>query len=130
MLSWKVFWEDFNKREIVYYDIFKNGYWEEKAKELKKKHPNFGQWTTAFRIQLMSQYWSRSEYEVIITSWPPYIETKELDRLCQEREEREKVWGSKILRINPRLTTTRKIDIFEQLDMNWEVFTNYVWNNI
>lgn len=130
MLSWKVFWEDFNKKEIVYYDIFKSGYWEKKAKELKKKHPKFEEWTTAFRIQLKSQYWSRSEYEVVITSWAPYIKIEEIDRLQKEINEREKTWGNKPLCLNPRLTVERKIDIFEQLDMNWEVFVNYVWNNI
>ena len=130
MLSWNVFREDFNKREIVYYDIFKSGHWEKKAKELKKKYPKFKDWSKEFKAELMYQYWSRSEYEVVITSWPPYIEAKELDRLYQEREDREKAWGNKILRINPRLTTARKIDIFEQLDMNWKVFANYVWENI
>lgn len=130
MLSWNVFWEDFNKREIVYYDIFKSGHWEKKAKELKKEYPEFEDWSKEFKAELMYQYWSRSEYEVIITSWPPYIDIEEIDKLQQEVENREKVWGSKILRINPRLTTTRKIDIFEQLNMNWEVFANYVWNNI
>lgn len=130
MLSWNVFWEDFNKREIVYYDIFKSGHWEKKAKELKKEYPKFEEWTAVFRTNLMSQYWSRSEYEVVITSWPPYIDIEEINRLQKEVESREKTWGHKPLKINPRLTIGRKIDIFEQLDMNWEVFANYVWNNI
>ena len=34
MLSWNVLFKDFNKKEIVYYDIFKSGYYEELAKEI------------------------------------------------------------------------------------------------
>ena len=38
MLSWKVIMEDFNSHKIVYYDLFKNGYWEKAAKELKEEN--------------------------------------------------------------------------------------------
>ena len=31
-LSWNVLFENFNKREIIYYDIFKGGYYEQIAR--------------------------------------------------------------------------------------------------
>ena len=39
MLSWKVIMEDFNSHKIIYYDLFKSGYWEKIAKELKEVVP-------------------------------------------------------------------------------------------
>ena len=121
MLSWNVLFEDFNKKEIVYYDIFKGGYFEEVARELKKKTGNKKVFTEKFRLKLMSQFWARSEYEVVVTSWPPYISKEELDKLKQEDVK---------YRTNVNLTVGRKIDIYEQLQMNWQQFIDYVWNNI
>ena len=131
MLSWKVIMEDFNSHKIIYYDLFKSGYWEKVAKELKEeKHSVFQAWSDAFRQKLMSQYWSRSEYEVVVTSWPPYIKVDDVQKLQDEIANREKTWGSKPLRVNITPTVARKIDILEQLDANWEVFSKYVWRNI
>ena len=45
-------------------------------------------------------------------------------------EEKEKKWGNKPLRVNITPTVAKKIDIFEQLDANWAVFSQYVWRNI
>lgn len=43
------------------------------------------------------QFWGRCEYEHIISSWPPY----DKDEGC-------------------------KIDVFEQLTMNWDRFVDYI----
>ena len=130
MLSYKVFYENFNKKEIVNYDIFKSGHWEKVACELKEVFPNRKEWEKHFRTRLMSQYWSRSEYEFIATSWPPYITTDKVDEMKREIKEHTEKWGNPPYRINPPLIVARKIDIFEQIDMNWKVFADYVWRNI
>ena len=121
MLSWNVLYEDFNKKEIVYYDIFKGGYFEGIARDLKEQVSSKELFAEEFRIKLMSMFWARSEYEVVVTSWPPYIDKEELDRLNQEDIK---------YRTDVNLTVGRKIDIFEQLKMNWQQFIDYVWNNI
>ena len=121
MLSWNVLLEDFNRKEIVLYDIFKGGHFETIAKGLKKKTSSKEEFAEEFRIKLMSRFWSRSEYEVVVTSWPPYIEKEELARLNQEDVK---------YRTNVNLSVGRKIDIYDQLQMNWNQFIDYVWNNI
>lgn len=47
MLSWKVIWDDINKHEIGTYDLFKSGYWERVARELKQTFPNRKEWGKA-----------------------------------------------------------------------------------
>ena len=121
MLSWNVLIKDFNKKEIIYYDIFKNGYYEELAKELKEGTNSKEEFIEEFRIKLMFQFWSRAEYETIVTSWPPYIDKEELNRLNQEDFK---------YRTDVNLTVARKIDVYEQLRMNWNQFIDYVWSNI
>lgn len=123
MLSWNVLFENFNNREIVAYDIFKGGHYEKIAKDLKKKTNSKEEFIEEFRIKLMSQFWSRSEYEVVVTSWPPYIGRKELDRLISEEKDCK-------YRTNVNLEVGKKIDVFKQLEMNWSQFIDYVWNNI
>ena len=121
MLSWNVLFEDFNKKEIAYYDIFKGGHFEKLAREIKSRVSTKEEFIEEFRIKLMSLFWARSEYEVVVTSWPPYIDKEELDRLNQEDIK---------YRTNVNLTVGRKIDIYDQLQMNWNQFIDYVWNNI
>lgn len=130
MLSWKVIIEDPNTQKIEFYDIFRSKYWVKVARELKERYPIFQAWSDAFRTRLMSQYWARCEYEVVVTSWPVYIETEDIEKLKKEVEDREKTWGSKPYRVNISPTVARKIDVFEQLDANWGVFSKYVWKNI
>ena len=88
---------------------------EEFAAELRKK--------------LMYQYWSRSEYEVVVTSWPPYIKVENIEEMKSEVEKHNSEYNWKQVRISPTLTVAKKIDVFEQLNMNWEQFINYVWEN-
>ena len=130
MLSYKVFRENLNSRKIEEYDIFKGGHWEEVARKLKQECIDRAEWEKCFRVKLMSMYWCRSEYEIILTSWPPYITAEEVDRLQEELKDREKTWGSRAVKVNVNLSTEEKIDIFRQIDMNWRVFANYVWENV
>lgn len=123
MLSWNVLLEDINKKEIVTYNIFKGGHYEKIAKEIKTTVKTKEEFAEGFRIKLMSQFWCRSEYEIVVTSWPPYINKEELDRLTAEPEDAQ-------YKTYIKLAVGKKLDIYEQLRMNWTSFIDYVWNNI
>ena len=94
----------------------------------KKYKDNFEEFADHIRSWLQHEYWSRSEYETIITSWPPYIEDKELERINQEKIERIEKYGN-FYRESVDLTVGYKIDIFTQIMMNWDRFIEYIWNN-
>lgn len=130
MLSWNVLLEDSNSREIVAYDIFKGGYFETVAREIKSKVITKEAFAKEFGTKLMSRFWSRSEYEVVVTSWPPYVEKEEIARLNTEQEKHFKKYGTYQYRYTVNLTVGKKIDIFWQLKLNWQQFIDYVWNNI
>lgn len=122
MLSWNVYLEDFNRKEIVVYDIFKGKYFEGIAKDIKERVSSKELFAEEFRLKLMHRFWSRSEYEVVITSWPPYVHQEEIERLANE--------DVKYYRTNVNLSVGRKIDIYDQIMLNWQQFIDYVWNNI
>ena len=49
----------------------------------------------------MYYFWARCEYEVVISGWPP-------------------AHGD----------VDRKVDIYEQLMLNWYAFVDYVWEHV
>ena len=56
---------------------------------------------------------------VVVTSFPPYISRKETDRIKNESFNR---------RTYISLDCSAKIDIYNQLKMNWDVFIDYIWD--
>lgn len=133
-LCWNVFVENINARKIEicnifnYNWVFRNGliniYKEHKKSPMDKE-------TFLKRVQdeLRHEYWARAEYEVVITDWPPHVDSAEIDRLNAERDERIARWGN-FYCTDVRPTIGEKIDIYDQVIMNWTQFGDYLWNNI
>ena len=98
MLKWNTIRYDNGK--IEYFNIFKNILFkeaieeifrtpEQSREEIEEKVKRKAQW----------QFWSRCEYEVIISEWPPSSKDKNY-----------------------------KLDVFEQLEANWERFMDYIYD--
>ena len=102
MLVWNVYYENFNKRKIETFNIFKHyRFWEDCIKNKKKNKNNKDNFVEQLRRDLRYYYWSKSEWEIILTSWS----------LRKDFDE-------------------EKIDVFDQIELNWDRFVDYVWNNI
>ena len=97
-LKWNVILKD-NGR-IRAYNIFNNLYVNEGVDELFAK-PELSREEIDEEMKRLTQwqFWSRCEYEFIIYGWPT--------------NSRDKGY---------------KIDVFEQLQMNWERFIDYVYD--
>lgn len=128
----KLVWNVFNEcnGEICPLNIFEYNYrfLEDLLIAKRKYKDNFKEFAEHVRKSLQYYYWSRSEYETIITSWPPYIESEELDRLNREKEIRLEKYGT-FYREAAVLNVSHKIDIYTQVMMNWDRFIDYIWNN-
>ena len=128
-LVWNIFAEEHG--EIVPINIFEYNwvFLKDGLLVAKKKYKdNFEEFADHIRSWLQHEYWSRSEYETVITSWPPYIEDAELERINKEKAEHIEKYG-KFYRESVELTVGYKIDIFTQIMMNWDRFIEYIWNN-
>lgn len=101
-LSWNVYHYDFNGKVVEPYDIFKHYGFLRDFEKLRKKSKalSFEEFSEQLRKILMYHFWSRCEYEIIISSWPP------------------------------REGIDTKIDIYQQVMLNKDVFFNYVWQYI
>lgn len=137
MISWKVFNENINNRKIVSYDVFthydflkglSNVFKDmdklEKAGESQKKIED--EFNERVRRECLYYFWGKCEWEVVLTSWPPYITVEEIDRLNKEVEDHIKNWGSPARVVSPNLDIGMKIDVYEQLQLNWDIFLQYI----
>ena len=123
-LEWNVFRHEFNTKEIVKYNVFDHpGFMNDVLKIRKDKE------TFADQLRREAQYyfWSKCEHEVVIASWPVYISKDEYTRITKELtsvENRDKAF--RVVNICP--TVGSKIDVYEQLMLNWDKFVEYTWN--
>jgi len=72
---------------------------DELINELKSKAASKEEFSDKLRLEMMCHYWSRAEWEI------------EVCPLCGCREEEGK-----------------KIDVFDQLSLNWDRFVDYCWD--
>ena len=137
MISWKVFNEDTNKRKIIEYDIFTHYNFlkglskvfkdiDKMGKEDKPQKEIDKEFNERVRRECLYYFWGKCEWEIILTDWPPHITIKEIERLNKEVEDHIKNWGAPARSVTPDLEVSRKIDVYDQLQLNWEIFLQYV----
>jgi hypothetical protein len=101
MLEWNVYVGDFNGKRIETDNVFDHAGFVRDCQETYKKHKDDkGAFLEAVRRSLMYYFWSKCEWEIIISHWPPRKDAQDL-----------------------------KIDVYDQVMLNWPIFSEYVWNN-
>ena len=105
MLEWNVWVGDFSTGKIESHNIFEHGGFLDDCRKAYNKYgkgrsPDKGSFLEEIRQSLMYYYWSKSEWEIILQNWPP---RKEEDG--------------------------KKIDVYEQIRMNWDRFCEYLWDH-
>lgn len=129
-MKWYVFCEDVNKNKIIEFDIFQHGRFKQDVENLlREKDILIEEFEEKLDIISRKYFWSKSEYEVVITSWPPYLTKEELlltnDKFLKQCEK----YGDKVCKVNIKPEVAEKIDIYQQVKLNWDVFVEYVWSN-
>lgn len=106
-LTWNVYVYNFNNRCIETRNILGNGsviirnVLEKAKSEYKENVPDYDKFKEEVRNIVMYYYWAKCEWEVIISAWPPNENAKE-----------------------------EKVDVYSQVMLNFDVFYNYIYNNI
>lgn len=103
MLTWYVFYEDFNARKIIITNIFKHSSFIEDIKKAINKYNktlNEKEFWEKIDSSLRYYYWSKAEAETVVISL-----------------------------IHPEKCEDMKIDIYDQIKMNWDAFREYLWNH-
>lgn len=134
---WTVKVFNYNCQLIENFDVLK--YREDEIKKLKKKYKdNKEEFGKTLRVRLMSQYWSRSEWETIITRTEdghivlsPWCGARDVDAASIDvTDDTDFDWkGFAELHISKQVFKNRaKIDVYDQIEYRWDDFLDFVWN--
>lgn len=126
-LEYYVYYHNFNGKSIEKFNIFDHGRFFEDIKKDLKKYDTKEEFAERLRGHLFYYYGSKCEWEVVVTSWVPHITMSELDRINAEREETLKKYNREPYRLYVNPDVGKKIDIYEQVRLNWDLFVDYVW---
>jgi hypothetical protein len=99
MLIWRVFIHRNDKLE--FYNIFNHYYFKERVAKILQQRIGRAQISEALKKIARYCFWSKCEYEVLVESWPPSKDFK----------------------------SAVKIDVYEQLEMNWDALIDYIIKN-
>lgn len=102
MLEWNVYISNFNGKRIEQHNVFDHGGVMESLKKAARKYRDRERelFEEELRRTIMYYYWSKCEWEIILSHWPPRQDARE-----------------------------EKIDVYDQVMLNWDVFREYVWKN-
>lgn len=90
-------------------------------KEYFKSHLGDFEWfSKELKSIAMYSYWGKCEYEIGLTSWPSYV-TREAVKNVEDT-----LSGN--IALFPKIY--EKIDVYNQLKLNWNQFAKYVFDNI
>lgn len=124
-----VYRHDINKRKIVEFNIFDHWRFQEIVKKDLKKYKTREEFAEKLKGHLMYYFWSKYEYEVVISSFPVHIKKEELNRINDEFKADTEKHGHEPYGMWVCPDVGSKIDIYNQVMLNFEVFVDYVWSN-
>ena len=100
-MEWYVYDYDSNARRVEHFNIFEHSGFKLACRDALKKHrDNKELFLADVRGWLMYYFWSKVEWEIVISRFPEGPEYPE-----------------------------KKIDVYDQVMMNWDIFADYIWEN-
>lgn len=99
MIEWNVIRHNINKDEIEVFNIFKHGGFKDDVLTYFNNCENKDDFANKVNSSLLYYFWSRCEWEIIISPW-----------------------------VGKKDNTEIKVDVYWQVKNNWNVFIDYIWN--
>ena len=100
MLEWNVYLSDINRKKIIIYNVFQHYNFCKDLKEEINNHNNKNEFSKRLKRICCYYFRAKCEYEIVLECFP------EWDKFKKE-----------------------KIDVCLQLELNWDKFVNYIWEN-
>lgn len=98
-LTWNVFYYDINRKFISQFNIFDHASFRRSVEKNLSRCTDKATFEKELKRDAMYYFWSRFEWEIAIS---PLTDISE--------------------------KAAQKIDVYRQIENNWPVFLNYVWN--
>lgn len=97
LIEWYVYYHDVNAQKIVKWNVFTHGSFKNEVNKLLKEEVTKEEFIDKLKRQLMYYFWSKCQYEIILSPW-----IGRADNI--------------------------KIDIYDQVMLNFDSFVDYVWS--
>lgn len=114
---------DINRKEFISYNIIP--YLVSCYDDTKDKPITFDDFKEFVKKESMYQWWSRCEYEIVLSPWP-YISSPS-ERYDKKGENDVEAWKK---HWNEHLKECQKIDIHYQVMMNLDIITSLVIDSV
>ena len=126
-LIWNVYKYNINSKKIEQFNIFDHWRFKEAVEYDLNKINDKEKFSEELKNNLLYYFWSKYEYEIVITSFPIHIDKKELDRINSDYESYCEYYGHApyLMYVNPDVG--EKIDIYSQIMLNYNIFLDYLW---
>lgn len=128
-LAYYVYVENINQHKIEKYNVLNDGIIT-KIVERTKMIVNKEAFAEEVELILRFYYWSRCEWEIILTEWPARVTYDEILRLNNEADSFKREHNHEPYTLSTKLRIYEKVDVFKQVKLNWELFIDYLWNNL
>lgn len=125
-LQYFVYIENFNQRKIEKYNVLSEAIVEEILNNAGE-NPTKEAFAKATEQVFKYYFCARSEWEVIVTDWPPHVGVSEVKRLAKELEDSVEKTGKEPYLLMTKLNVAEKIDVFDQLKLNWDILIDYLY---
>lgn len=125
-LSWYVFREDNNL--IKPFDVFTHYGFSTKVEKAIGESKTKEELSNKVKDAAMYHFWAKCEYEIILSPWPPHITYREFCEMQEEADKQRMKYGREPVCLSGAPEHSKKIDIYEQLMLNWDKFIDYIYD--
>lgn len=125
---YNVYVHDFNEGKIKEYNIFNHGRFYEDVKKSLKKCKTKEEFASEFKKDLQYYFWSKCEWEIVLTSFPARVSKEGLNMMNAEFGEKTEQYGHEPYCIGVNLDIEEKIDVYQQCMLNFFILVDYVWS--
>lgn len=119
-LCWNVFYENPNVG-IETWNVFRHASFCNEVETMFAEEVDKKKFEKRLHSSVMYYFWSKSEYEVIVAPWP----------CCISRVESQIIKNNELPRYRQVINVegSDKFSIYDQIELNWDVFVDYCWRN-
>lgn len=97
-MKWNVYYHDINRNKMEVFNVFNHSSFRKDVEKHLNECTGKEEFAERLKRSLSYYFWCKAEWEIIISPWVGGRNTKEV-----------------------------KIDIYDQVMNNWEIFLDYVW---
>ena len=103
MLKYNVWIYNINRQKMKVFNVFEHyGFLRGIKNILLEKNSSIKDFSEQLKTEAMYYFWAKAEWEIVIQPWCG----------CQDVEK-----------------AAEKIDVYDQLIINWDTFVKYIWDN-